>query len=67
MAIALQHHPVRRAARSRDAGNLSHLVRDTYGRIAAAWQRRRAERELEGMPYDLRKDIGFRSFDTNTQ
>ncbi len=55
MAIALQHSPVRRSA------GLTTLVRETLARIVSAWQRRRAERELEGMPFDLRKDIGFRS------
>lgn len=67
MAIALEHRPVRRAAGARDAGSLSHLVREFSARIVSAWQRRRVERELEGMSYDQRKDIGFRSFDKNTR
>ena len=61
MAIALEHRPVRRAAGTPDAGRLTYLVRHTSERIASAWQRYRVERELESMPFDLRKDIGFRS------
>lgn len=61
MAIALDHRPVRRAAGTPEAGSLSHLVRDIVERVASAWQRYRVERELESMPFDLRKDIGFRS------
>jgi hypothetical protein len=61
MAIALDHRPVRRAPGTPEAGSLSHLVRTVSERIASAWQRHRAERELESMPFDLRKDIGFRS------
>lgn len=61
MAIALDHRPVRRAAGTLDVGSLSHLLRDVSERIASAWQRYRVERELESMPFDLRKDIGFRS------
>jgi uncharacterized protein YjiS (DUF1127 family) len=54
MAIVLEHRPV---------GSLSHLVRQAYERIVSAWQRYRAERELESMSFDQRKDIGFRSSD----
>ena len=67
MAIALEHRPIRRAAGARDAGSLSHLVREFSTRIISAWQRRRVERELEGLSYDQRKDIGYRSFDKNTR
>ncbi|GEM_PF-3461907 len=64
MAIALDHRPVRRAA---GAGTLSHLVRELSERIVYAWQRYRVERELESMPFDLRKDIGFRSSNKTTR
>ncbi|WP_337184274.1 hypothetical protein [Shinella sp.] len=67
MAIALEHRPVRRALSTRDAGSLAHLLRDIVGRIVSAWQRHRAERELESMSYDLRKDIGFREADRTTR
>lgn len=67
MAIALEHRPVRRAAGTRDTGGFSHLFRESVGRIVSAWQRHRIERELEGMPYDLRKDIGYRSTDKSTR
>ena len=63
MAIASEHRPLRRAARARHAGSLSHLFRGIAGRVASAWQRHRIERELESMPFDLHKDIGFRSWD----
>ncbi len=59
MAIALDHRPVRRAAGTPEVGSLSHLLR--------AWQRYRVERELESMPFDLRKDIGFRSSNKTTR
>lgn len=29
------------------------------GRISMAWRLHRIERELESLPFDLRKDIGF--------
>jgi hypothetical protein len=61
MALALEHRPVRRASGARSTVGLSHTLRDVAERIVSAWQRHRAERELESMPYDLRKDIGFRS------
>lgn len=61
MAIAFEHRPARRASSTHASGSLSHFVRDISERISSAWQRYRVERELEGMPYDLRKDIGFRS------
>lgn len=67
MAIALEHRPVRRAASSRDAGSLSHILRELSLRIAAAWRRYRVEREIESLSYDQRKDIGFRSFDKTTR
>ena len=63
MAIALEHRPVRRAA----AGSFTRLVQDGLARIASAWRRYRAERELEGLSYDQRKDIGFRSWDKTTR
>ncbi|WP_439627685.1 hypothetical protein [Shinella sp.] len=64
MALALEHRPVRRAPGAHYAGGLSYTVRHIAERIVSAWQRHRAERELESMPYDLRKDIGFRSKNT---
>ena len=67
MAIALEHRPIRRAAGTRDAGSLSHLVQTVSERITSAWQRYRTERELESMPFDLRKDIGFRSSNKTTR
>jgi uncharacterized protein YjiS (DUF1127 family) len=63
MAIAFVHRPARRALRTRDAGSLSHLFRG----LVSAWRSYRAERELESMSYDMRKDIGFRSSDRNTR
>ena len=67
MAIALEHRPARRASSTPLAGSLYHAARDIAERIAFAWQRRRVERELEGMSFDLRKDIGFRSWDKTTR
>ena len=64
MALALEHRPVRRASGAHHSGSLSYTVRHIAERIVSAWQRHRAERELESMPYDLRKDIGFRSKNT---
>ena len=67
MAIALEHRPVRRALSTRDSGSLIRLLRDVAERVVSAWQRHRTERELESMPYDLRKDIGFRAADRTTR
>ncbi|WP_411036625.1 hypothetical protein [Shinella sp. BYT-45] len=67
MAIALEHRPVRHAAGSRGTGSPSRLLHHVFGRIVSAWRRHRAEREIEGMSYDLRKDIGFRSWDKTTR
>nr|WP_298103406.1 hypothetical protein [uncultured Shinella sp.] len=67
MAIALDHRPVRRAAGTPDVGSLSHILRAVSERIVSAWQRYRVERELESMPFDLRKDIGFRSSNKTTR
>lgn len=67
MAIALEHRPVRRAFGTRHAGNLSRPVRDAFERIVSAWRRYRTERELEGLSFDQRKDIGFRSWDKTTR
>jgi len=61
MAIVLEHSPARRSA------DLTTLVRETCARIVSAWQRHRAEREFEGLSFDLRKDIGFRSQDKSTR
>ena len=58
MAIAFEH---RRATGTRSP------VRTVFARIASAWRRYRVERELEGMSFDLRKDIGFRSWDKTTR
>lgn len=67
MAIALEHRPVQRALSTRDSGSLIRLLRDVAERVVSAWQHHRAERELESMPYDLRKDIGFRAADRTTR
>ncbi|MEW9614995.1 hypothetical protein AB3G45_14320 [Shinella sp. S4-D37] len=67
MAIALQHRPLRRAPGIRHAGTPSHSARDLFGRIVSAWRRYRIERELEGLSFDQRKDIGFRSWDKTTR
>jgi hypothetical protein len=67
MAIALEHRSVRRAQSTRGTGTSSHILREFVERIASAWQRHRIEREQESMPFDLRKDIGFRSWDKNTR
>ena len=66
MAMAYELHPARRAFGTRDAGP-SRLVRDAFARMARAWRRYRVERELESMPFDLRKDIGFRSSNAATR
>lgn len=65
MAIALEYRRGRGARRSRHAGSLPLTLRGLSGRIASAWRNYRAERELENLPLDLRKDIGYRSADTN--
>jgi uncharacterized protein YjiS (DUF1127 family) len=67
MAIALEHRPVRRASGTRHTGSLSHPLRDALERIVSAWRRYRTERELEGLSFDQRKDIGFRSWDKTTR
>ena len=64
MAIALEHRPVRRAA---GAAGLTRLVQATVARIVSAWRRYRAQREIEGLSYDQRKDIGFRAWDKTTR
>lgn len=38
-------------------------LRRFAGRLADAWRHHREELELESLPYDLRKDIGFPSTD----
>ena len=67
MAIALEHRPVRRAAGAQETGSLTHHVLSIFARIASAWQRYRVQRELEGLSYDQRKDIGFRAWDKTTR
>lgn len=67
MAIALEHRPVRRAAGAQETGSLTHHVQSVFARIASAWQRYRVQRELEGLSYDQRKDIGFRAWDKTTR
>ena len=63
MALALEHRPVRRASGAQVSGTLVHLLRTVPGRLILAWRRHRVERELESLPFDLRKDIGFRGWD----
>ena len=67
MAIALHHSPVRRAEGTRISGSLSHILRGAAERLVSTWQAYRVEREIEGMSYDLRKDIGFRASDKTTR
>lgn len=40
---------------------LHQVVADRLSSIRVAWARRRAIKELEAMPFDIRKDIGWRS------
>lgn len=65
MAIATFHRPARLTFGALHAGGVAHLVRNVSQRLLALWRRRRVERELEGMPFALRKDIGFRAWDKN--
>ena len=44
-------------------GRLFDTVRRSAGAIVAAWRRHQAEQELEGLPFDLLKDIGYPSAD----
>ena len=67
MAIALEHRPVRRASGARHTGTPSRPLREAFERIVSAWRRYRTERELEGLSFDQRKDIGFRSWDKTTR
>lgn len=62
MATVFDYRPIRGFRRSR-----APLLRGLSGRIAAAWQSRRALRELESLSYDLRKDIGFPPTDTHAR
>lgn len=56
-------------------GSCSRLVSDGYSsplrrlasRLASAWRHHRAELELEGLPFDLRKDIGYPSADEDME
>lgn len=41
-------------------------LRQIAGGIVAAWRRHRAEQELEGLPFDLMKDIGYPAVDAPT-
>ncbi len=61
MTLILEHRQARRATGARFGHTFAHFIRALSGRIVSAWERSRLERELESMPYDLRKDIGFRS------
>lgn len=65
MTLVLEHRQERRATGARLGHSLAHLLRELFGRIVSAWERSRQEREMESMPYALRKDIGFRAA-TNT-
>jgi hypothetical protein len=40
---------------------LTHLFADRISSFRIALARRRAIREMEAMPFDIRKDIGWRS------
>lgn len=39
---------------------LHQVFADRLSAIRVAWARRRAIKELEAMPFDIRKDIGWR-------
>ena len=67
MALALEHRAVRRASITRHADSPPHRLYDIFDRIVSAWRRYRVERELEGLSFDQRKDIGFRSWDKTTR
>ena len=41
--------------------------RGLAGRIASAWRHHRDELELESLPFDIRKDIGFPSADEEAE
>ena len=41
-------------------------LRRIVGGIIAAWRRHRAEQELEGLPFELLKDIGYPAVDAPT-
>lgn len=43
------------------------LWRGLAGRIVAAWRHHRDELELESLPFDIRKDIGFPSTDEEAE
>jgi hypothetical protein len=64
-SIAYEQHPVRGVHAPRHATSLP--LRSLARRIVAAWQLHRAERELEGLPFDIRKDIGFRAAERTTR
>lgn len=59
MTIVFEHHPHR--------GLRPALLSRVAGRVYSAWQNHRAAREMESLPYAMRKDIGFRSTDTRTR
>ncbi len=40
---------------------LHQVFADRISSMKVAWARRRAVREMEEMPFDVRKDIGWRS------
>lgn len=62
MAIAFTHRPSRGRQAARGP-TVAPLWRGLSGRLADAWRKHRALRELEGLSYDIQKDIGFRSTD----
>lgn len=42
-------------------------IRRFAGRVAEAWRHHREEIELESLPFDVRKDIGFPSIDEEAE
>jgi hypothetical protein len=48
-------------------GGYSTSLRRFAGRLANAWRHHRDELELESLPFDLRKDIGYPSADEDAE
>lgn len=49
------------------SGGYSSSLRGFADRLARAWRHHRDEMELESLPFDVRKDIGFPSADENAE
>ncbi|MBD9372676.1 hypothetical protein IB238_08575 [Rhizobium sp. ARZ01] len=48
-------------------GGYSSSLRGLADRVARAWRHHRDEMELESLPFDVRKDIGFPSTDEDAE